>query len=341
MIKLIEQTFSTKIEKILFDFGVKAKSVHKTEKNNFDIYDIVLESGVKFSKVEQILPEIGLGLKSKTTPRGYPVMNKGVYRVEVQTKDFGDSEVSDYFEEFDGKFCPVVIGTDSSGNKIVSDLSKFPNMLVAGATGSGKSVVLHNMIISLLKNNSEIYLVDPKMVEFTNYDGISQVKQICYDAEEAMTLIENLNEKMNSRFLLLRESKCRNISEYNKKTESNMRPIVVVIDEWADLYMQDKNLEKPLCKLAQKGRAAGMSIILATQRPSVKVISGLIKANFLGRISMKVSNATDSRIVLDRSGAENLKEVGTGIFIDESQKVNVFKSPFVEDVASYLESLYD
>ena len=341
MIKLMEPSFSTEIERILFDFGIKVSSVNKTKKNNFDIYDLELAAGTKFSKVEKVLPELGLGLKSKAIPRGYPVMSKGVYRIEVQTKEFDSSELEDYYDDFKGKFCPIVIGTDSSGEKIVTDLSKFPNMLVAGATGSGKSVVLHNMIISLIKNKSEIYLVDPKMVEFTAYEDSSQVKSITYDADEALSLIESLNETMNSRFAMLKQSRSRNIAEYNKKTNSNLRPIVVVIDEWADLYMQDKSLEKPLCKLAQKGRAAGMSIILATQRPSVKVISGLIKANFLGRISMRVSNATDSRIVLDRTGAEKLKEVGTGVFINEKQQVSIFKSPFVEDITDFLEKEID
>ena len=341
MIKLMEQTFSTKMEKILFDFGVKVKSVKKKERSNFDIYDIELGSGIKFSKVEKILPEIGLGLKSKAIPRGYPVLHKGVYRVEVQTKEFDTSNLEDYFVDFKNKFCPIVIGSNSAGEKIVSDLSKFPNMLVAGATGSGKSVVLHNIIISLIKNKSEIYLVDPKMVEFTAYENLNQIKSISYSAEEASSLIDNINVIMNQRFSLLKESKSRNIQEYNKKMFKNLRPIVVVIDEWADLFMQDKKLERPIYKLAQKGRAAGISIVLATQRPSVKVISGLIKANFIGRISMRVSNAVDSRIVLDRNGAEKLKEVGTGIFIDNSQKVSIFKSPFVENIEEFLEDKID
>ena len=217
MIKLMEQTFSTKMEKILFDFESKVRSVEKKEKNNFDIYDIELGSGIKFSKVEKILPEIGLGLKSKSIPRGYPVLSKGVYRVEVQTKDFDNSNLEDYFSNFENKFCPIVIGSNSSGEKIVSDLSKFPNMLIAGATGSGKSVVLHNIILSLIKNKSEIYLVDPKMVEFTAYDDLSQIKSISYSAEEASSLIENINVIMNQRFSLLKQTKSRNIQEYNRK----------------------------------------------------------------------------------------------------------------------------
>lgn len=341
MIKLIEETFSTKIEKILFDFGVKTKSVKKASKNNFDIYDIELSSGTKFSKIEKILPEIGMGLKSKSIPRGFPVMSEGVYRLEVQVKEFDASNLEDYFSEFSDQYCPISIGSDSSGAKIISDLSKFPNLLIAGATGSGKSVVLHNIIMSLVKNNSEIYLADPKMVEFSSYEDLDQVKKICYDAEETLILIEDLNTKMNERFSMLRKSKSRNMVEHNKKMGSNIRPIVLVVDEWADLFLQDKSLEKPLCKLAQKCRAAGMSIVLATQRPSVKVISGLIKANFLGRISMRVSNAVDSRIVLDRNGAEKLKEVGTGIFIDDKQRVSIFKSPFVENIEEFMENHID
>jgi len=341
MIKLIEETFSTKIERLLFDFGVKTKSVKKVSRNNFDIYDIELSSGTKFSKLEKILPELGMGLKSKSTPRGYPVMSEGIYRLEVQVKDFDKSELEEYFEEFDRGYCPIAIGSNASGDKVVSDLSKFPNLLIAGATGSGKSVVLHNIIISLIKNNSDIYLADPKMVEFSAYEELPQVKKICYDAEDTLTLIEDMNSKMNKRFAMLKSSRSRNMMEHNKKTGSNIRPAVIVIDEWADLFLQDKSLEKPLCKLAQKCRAAGMSIVLATQRPSVKVISGLIKANFLGRISMRVSNSIDSRIVLDRNGAEKLKEVGTGIFIDEKQKVSIFKSPFVEDIAEFMEANID
>ena len=214
MIKLIEETFSTKIEKLLFDFGVKTKSVKKVSRNNFDIYDIELSSGTKFSKLEKILPEIGMGLKSKSIPRGYPVMSEGVYRLEVQVKDFDKSELEEYFEDFDKGYCPIAIGSNASGERIVSDLSKFPNLLIAGATGSGKSVVLHNIIISLIKNNSDIYLADPKMVEFSAYEDLTNVKKICYDADETLSLIEDLNVKMNERFSMLKSSKSRNMMEF-------------------------------------------------------------------------------------------------------------------------------
>ena len=341
MIKLIEPGFSTEVEKILFGFGIKVDKISKNSNNNFDIYDISLRHGVKFSKVEGLLTEIGVGLKSKSIPRGYPVLEKGIYRIEVQRESLQAPKLNEFFNLFDNKFCPIAIGNDISGNPIVADLSLFPNLLIAGATGSGKSVVLHNIILSLINNGSRVHLIDPKMVEFSSYEDRKEVHDICYDIEESKALIDSLRKKMEGRFAILRSFKCRNIHEYNEQTDCKMPPIVLVIDEWADLVLQDKKIELPLCKLAQKGRAAGISIVLATQRPSTKVISGLIKANFLGRISMRVSNSIDSRIILDRSGSEKLKEIGTGIFIDNKQNFLTFKSPYVSNIDKFLEENID
>lgn len=336
MIKLFDN-FSTDIERILHGFGVSVVKAEKHKKSNFDIYDLTLSSGTKISKIEGLLPELGLSLKSKSIPRGYSVWDKGVYRIEVQNSPLKSYDVSGYFSEFENKFCPIVLGSDIYGNKICPDLSDFPNLLIGGATGSGKSVVLHNVIISLIKNNAEIYLVDPKMVEFSAYEECENIKRIIYSIDEAESIIQSAKEEMNRRFALLRKSKSRNVKEYNLKSSEKMKPYVLVIDEWADLILEDKKIEKPLCQVAQKGRAAGMCIVLATQRPSSKVISGLIKANFLGRVCMRVSNSTNSRIILDSSGGEKITEKGMGIFKNKDSKYITFKSPYVEDIEGFLE----
>lgn len=335
MIKLFDQ-FSTDIEKVLHGFGVSVLKAEKHTKSNFDIYDLTLSSGTKISKIEGLLPELGLSLKSKSIPRGYSLWDKGVYRIEVQHSPLESYNATDYFGDFDNKFCPILLGSDIYGNKICPDLSDFPNLLIGGATGSGKSVVLHNIIISLIKNNAEIYLADPKMVEFSAYEESENIKKIIYSAEEAEALIQSAKEEMNKRFLMLKKDKSRNVKEYNLKNDNKMKPYVLVIDEWADLILEDKKIEKPLCQIAQKGRAAGICIVLATQRPSSKVISGLIKANFLGRVCMRVSNSTNSRIILDSSGGERITEKGMGIFKDKDSKYITFKSPYVEDVEGFL-----
>tara|TARA_Y100000287_G_C14220875_1_gene356216 strand:+ start:433 stop:1533 length:1101 start_codon:yes stop_codon:yes gene_type:complete len=321
---------------LLKSFGVKADYVSLKSKRFFDVYDIKLSPGVRSSKIDRMLVDLGLSIGSHAHPVGYPVLRDGVYRVEVQKEELESPSLSDVIGEFNAKdFAPIALGADHHGDFFSVDLNKLPNLLVGGTTGSGKSVLLHSFILSLIKKEACLYLVDPKTVEFSMYSDLDCVKSLVNTVDDADVLIQEVRDLMETRFVYLSKSKARSAAEYNKRVsaENRMKPIVIVVDEWADLVLQNKEIQKTLCLVAQKGRAAGISIILATQRPSCRVISGLIKANFPGRVAMKVASAVDSRVILDCNGAEKITDVGTGLYLDGTMsKPSLFRAPLILDV---------
>ncbi len=344
LVEKVVDIFETRKEERMFhvlkSFGVSCDAISLEEKEYFDIYDIRLSRGVKYSKLEKLLIDIGLSISAHCTPKGSAIMQNGVYRIEVQTKEISSPIFSDAYKNLDYEsYMPISLGTTISGEYLKKDLNTLPNLLIAGIPGSGKSMLLHSIILSLMLKDSEIYLADPKMVEFGMYEGMKSIHSVENSIEGIVERIEKIREKMESRFLVLKKSGCRNIHEFNKANPKKyMKPIVLIIDEWADIYLQDKKIERPLCFIAQKGRAAGVSIVLATQRPSSKVISGLIKANFSGRIALKTTSAIDSRVILDRSGAEKILDIGTGIYIDHTTASPImFRSPYIDSIPLEIE----
>jgi len=204
------------------------------------------------------------------------------------------------------------LGRIRNGKYLVADLAQMPHLLIAGATGSGKSMALHAIINSLImRKNIRLALIDPKKIEFSHYVGLSQLyAPIARDADAAISLFKSLVTEMEARFVRLQKAKCRDISQYR----GSMPYIVAVVDEFAELMMASRRSAQELvCRLAQKSRACGIHIVLATQRPSTDVVTGLIKANFPSRMSCQVSSAVDSRVVLDRNGAERLVGKGDAI----------------------------
>jgi len=326
---------------LLDSFGVKAEYVRVKSKKFFDVYDIKLSPGVRSSRLDRMLVDLGMAIESHAHPVGYPVLKDGVYRIEVQKAELESPTLQSVVQSFDASsYSPIALGSDHHGEPFSVDLNRIPNLLVGGTTGSGKSVLLHSFILSLLKCDACLYLVDPKTVEFNVYSELDAVKSLVNTVEEASLLIEDVRDLMETRFSYLSNAKVRSAAEYNERVspEKRMRPVVIVVDEWADLVLQDKDIQKPLCLVAQKGRAAGVSIILATQRPSCRVISGLVKANFPGRIALKVASAVDSRVILDSNGAEKISDVGTGLYVDGSMpKPALFRAPLIEDVSKELE----
>jgi len=326
---------------LLNSFGVKAEYVKLENKKFFDVYDIKLSPGVRSSKLDRMLVDLGMAIESHAHPVGYPVLRDGVYRIEVQKAELESPTFQSVARSFDASsYSPIALGSDHHGEPLFVDLNRIPNLLVGGTTGSGKSVLLHSFILSLLKCDACLYLIDPKTVEFSMYSDLDSVKSLVHTVEDAHLLIEDVRGLMETRFTYLSKAKVRSASEYNERVspEKRMRPVVIVVDEWADLVLQDKDIQKPLCLVAQKGRAAGISIILATQRPSCRVISGLIKANFPGRIALKVASAIDSRVILDSNGAEKISDVGTGLYVDGSiSKPALFRAPYISDVSAELE----
>jgi S-DNA-T family DNA segregation ATPase FtsK/SpoIIIE len=326
---------------LLKSFGVKTEYVKLESKKFFDIYDIKLSPGVRSSKLDRMLVDLGMAIESHAHPVGYPVLKDGIYRIEVQREALESPTLQSVIKSFDSSFySPIALGSDHHGEPYFVDLNKIPNLLVGGTTGSGKSVLLHSFILSLLKNDACLYLVDPKTVEFSMYSDLDSVKSLVHTVEDAHHLIDEVRGLMETRFAYLSKAKVRSAAEYNNRVspERRMRPVVIVVDEWADLVLQDKDIQKPLCLIAQKGRAAGISIILATQRPSCRVISGLVKANFPGRVALKVASAVDSRVILDSNGAEKISDIGTGLYVDGSiSKPALFRAPYIDDILGELD----
>ena len=212
----------------------------------------------------------------------------------------------------------VPIGQDSKGINVYGDLAKMPHMMVAGTTGSGKSVFLNGIITSLLMRNTpedlQLFLIDPKMVEFKTYSRLHYVQYVT-DTNKAISLLSKLCNEMDRRYSVMANAGCRDIDTYNKRNPQDRLPkLVLVVDELAD--MMCKGVEANIVRLAQKARACGIHMVLATQRPDVKVISGRIKANIPCRVCLSVMTRTDSMVVLDQVGAENLQGHGDMLYLD-------------------------
>ena len=343
VIGIFEQKKEEKIFSLLSSFGIKTEYVKIDKKRFFDIYDIKLSNGIRSSKLDRVLVDVGLAMSSHSHPKGYPVMKDGIYRIEIQREEIESPSFQAVYNSFPKNYyAPIAVGVDTLGEFFSIDLNKLPNLLVAGTTGSGKSMLLHSFVLSLLGSDSLVHLVDPKMVEFGIYENFKSIRSISHSVEETEAMIGGVRELMETRFGCLKSYGVRDIVEYNKKVDQNnkMRPVVIIVDEWADIVLQYKDIQKELCFVAQKGRAAGISIILATQRPSARVISGLVKANFSGRISLKVASAVDSRIVLDCNGAEKITDVGTGLYLDGTlSKPKMFRAPNILDIQEELNTI--
>ena len=342
VVQIFDQKKEEALYSVLKSFGVRARQIEVSEEEYFDIYSIKLEPGVRHSRLNRLLVDIGIALSAHRLPIGYPTMKDGSYVLEVQKKEIDSPSFLNIYDSFPNKYyCPIAIGRDNFGRAYCVDLNSIPNLLVGGTTGSGKSMLLHSFVLSLLAIDAKIFLVDPKMVEFGIYEGKPGVLRVSNTVEETEDCIERIKDIMDKRFSLLKKSGCRNIVEYNKiNSGKRLRPVVMIVDEWADIVLQKKDIQKPLCFVAQKGRAAGVSIILATQRPSASVISGLVKANFPGRIAMKVASAVDSRVILDKKGAEELTDVGTGLYLDGRLSSPVlFRAPLISSISEEISGL--
>ena len=318
---------------VLKESKLKAHVDNCHTEGSFLICDLILEPGGKVSKIENHTTEIALALKSKTEPIIYTIPSKGIIRLELLMKEpevvkFDDIAYSKNYIEYNGKI-PIILGKMRNGEPLIVDLFDMPHLLIAGATGSGKSIMLQSIICSLIinKRRTMLGLIDPKRVEFSYYENIPHLwRPIANDVESSLSILSDLVVEMNRRFSILQKNKCRNITEY----KGNMPYIVVVIDELADLMMTSKkNVQDFIILLAQKSRACGIHLVMATQRPSTDIITGVIKANFPARLSCRVSSSIDSRVILDKNGAERLFGEGDSI-------LNSMKHEFVRFKGAYL-----
>ena len=326
-----------RIRETLLNFGIPIRSMHATVGPTVTLYEIVQEQGVKISKIQGLENDIAQSLKALGIRIIAPIPGRGTIGIEVpnitkQTVSMYSAICSREFQESKAQL-PVVIGRTIQNDNYTFDLAKMPHLLVAGATGQGKSVGLNAIITSLLyrKHPAELkfVLIDPKMVEFSLFNKLekhflakmeSEDEAIVTDPRKAVYTLNSLCAEMENRLELCKQAHTRNIVEYNEKfTSRRLNPehghrflpyIVVVIDEFADLIMTAKEVEAPVMRLAQKARAVGIHLIVATQRPDVRVITGGIKANFPARIAFRVMQMTDSRTIIDQPGANQL--IGRG-----------------------------
>ncbi|KJR47334.1 Cell division protein FtsK [Desulfosporosinus sp. I2] len=310
------------LEKVLLDFGVKAKVIRVTRGPVITRYELAPAPGVKISKIVNLSDDIALGLAARDVRIEAPIPGKAAIGIEVPNKQaravpFREVLETASFKQYPSKL-KVALGKDIADQPIIADLVKMPHLLVAGATGAGKSVCITTIINSILYNATpdevKFLLVDPKMVELSQYNGIPHLlAPVVTDPKKAASALRWIVKEMENRYELFAAAGVRDIERYNQVKGETIRHtpalplIVVIIDELADLMMvAPGEVEEAICRLAQMARAAGIHLVIATQRPSVDVITGVIKANIPSRISFAVSSQIDSRTILDATGAEKL-----------------------------------
>jgi S-DNA-T family DNA segregation ATPase FtsK/SpoIIIE len=308
---------STLIEKKLEDFDVEGKITHVHPGPVVTMFEFEPAPGVKINRVVSLADDLALALKAQSV-RVSPIAGKATLGLEVpnsqrETVSLRDILSSENFKKSNSRLT-LGLGKDIFGKPIIADLLKMPHLLVAGATGSGKSVSINSMVISMLYKSTpsevKMLMIDPKLLELSAYEEIPHlISPVITTPKEAVEALKKIVIEMERRYKVLAERTARNIENYNAQTgiEEQMSYIVIFIDELADLmFSVAAEVEDSIARLAQMGRAAGIHLILATQRPSVDVITGIIKANFPTRISFQVSSKVDSRTILDTHGAEQL-----------------------------------
>ncbi|WP_027717545.1 FtsK/SpoIIIE family DNA translocase [Desulfovirgula thermocuniculi] len=315
-----------RLEETLSSFGVRAKVVQVCRGPAITRYEVQPPAGIKVSRIMGLADDLALAMAAPDVRIEAPVPGKSVVGIEVPNQEVSTVYLRELLETPAFQDAPsrltVALGKDIAGDPMVTDLAKMPHLLIAGATGSGKSVCLNTIIASILfkatPEEVKFIIIDPKMVELTTYNGIPHlVSPVVTDPKKAATALRWAVREMERRYELFAAAGVRDLARYNElgRPRGNLPFIVIIIDELADLMMvAPADVEDAICRLAQMARAAGIHLVVATQRPSVDVITGLIKANIPSRISFAVSSQIDSRTILDAAGAEKLLGKGDMLF---------------------------
>jgi S-DNA-T family DNA segregation ATPase FtsK/SpoIIIE len=332
------------IDKTFHDFNMRVRVVEIETGPVIAQYEIELEPGLKLSKVSALADDLAISLRVPSVRVVAPIPGKNTVGIEVPNEARQTVRMREVIEEANGRvkkmLIPLFLGKDVAGNPLVTDLAKLPHLLIAGSTGTGKSVCLNTIIASFLMTRRpdevRMLMIDPKQVELSGYGRLPHLMHpVVTDPKKAEAILNWAVEKMEERYTLLAKAGVRHITNYNQIGEEeliarlqpedeeaakalprNLPFIVIVVDEFADLMMTcGKEVEQHIIRLAQKSRAVGIHLILATQKPTVDVITGLIKSNMPARICCKVTNRTDSRVVLDEMGAEKLLGMGDMLFL--------------------------
>jgi len=338
---------ATKLQKTLYSFGVSAKVENVSVGPAITRYELKPAEGVRVSKIANLADDIALNLAAETIRIEAPIPGKQAVGIEVPNKEKEAVHLrevldSEEFKENKSKLS-VALGKDVAGNIQLADIAKMPHVLIAGSTGSGKSVCINTIITSIIYNSKpsevKLVMVDPKVVELSVYNGIPHLLiPVVTDPRKAAGALAWAVQEMDDRYNKFASKGVRDLKGYNKAIEKEneagkLPQIVIIIDELADLMMvAAKEVEESICRLAQKARAAGMHLVIATQRPSVDVITGLIKANVPSRIAFAVSSQVDSRTILDSVGAEKLLGKGDMLFFPAgAPKPSRVQGAFVSD----------
>lgn len=310
-----------KIRMKLQEFGLPVEMQETYTGASVIQYTFKPSRGLKMSQFDKHDKDLALVLKAKTIRMEAPIMGTDTVGVEVPNPERKTIQLNLEFQKSEGLVIPI--GTNVYGHVVYKDIAEMPHLLIAGTTGSGKSVMINTIIKVLTEQNLsedlKLVLIDPKRVELSQYKNLPHLlAPVIFDEDKASKTLAWLVEEMEVRYDLLERGGYRLIDEYNADQSKKMPKIVVIIDEYADLMLQseDNHTEKAIIRLAQKARAIGIHLILGTQRPSVDVVTGLIKANFPTRIAFMTTSGTDSRIILDQGGAEELLGKGDMLFLD-------------------------
>ena len=338
--KTLEET-ARRLEETLETFGVKVHVTDYSKGPAVTRYELQPEMGVKVSKIVSLADDIKLNLAAADIRIEAPIPGKQAVGIEVPNEESSAVSLRELFESEEFKNfksnITFAVGKDIAGQVVVTDLAKMPHMLIAGATGSGKSVCINTLIMSILykahPDDVKMILIDPKVVELSVYNGIPHLlTEVVTDPKKASAALQWGVNEMTERYKKFADQGVRDLKGYNEKALSQpadtpqedrltkMPQIVIIVDELADLMMvAGKEVEESICRLAQLARAAGMHLIIATQRPTTNIITGLIKANIPSRIALYVKSNTDSRVILDVGGAEKLLGNGDMLYLPNGQ----------------------
>ena len=328
------------LEKILLDFGVNGSVKKVSHGPVVTLNEFEPAAGVKVSKIINLSDDIARNTSSESA-RIATIPGRNTVGIELPNNSRENVYLSEILDDINFKKkdikLPIALGKSISGSPIVGDLASMPHLLIAGTTGSGKSVCINTIILSLLYRHTpekcKFILIDPKMLELSTYEGVPHLLcPVITEAKKAASVLGWVVKEMESRYRLMTKEGVRNIDGYNSKHKLPMPYIVVIVDEMSDLMLvAGKEIENYIQKLSQMARAAGIHIIMATQRPSVDVITGTIKANFPTRISFQVTSKIDSRTILGEQGAEQLLGKGDMLYMSSANRIVRIHAPFVSD----------
>ena len=313
---------------------IQVAEVKKTQIGSFDVFEVYPEFGTKLSKLSKSIGDFALYMGSMSEPVGEINYQTGSYKISIQRRDVDQMLLSQALALLPASaLSPMVLGCTALGGPLVVDQGAVPNTLVAGAPGAGKSTLLKVMIECLLTSGAMVTIIDPKIVDFNQFSKRNRCTVVS-DPDDFGTNLDYIIDRMNSIYSILSKRGYVSAAQNNMMNSQKICPQVLVVDEWSDVYLSDKKNLNKILTISQKGRAAGISVILATQRPSSSILPGQIKANFTGRIAMRVSSDMESRIIMNSSLASNITEPGMAYYMDQTCREPIYFRVAKNDIAN-------